>query len=48
VATDEGCIFNYLMNVPKLAARHGTRLCYLSSLRNISVLNTVTGDAVEV
>lgn len=40
VATNMGNIFNFLMMIPTLASHCGTRLVYLSSLLNVSIMET--------
>lgn len=39
VATKGGDVFNFLARLPSVHASHGTRVAYLSSLREISVLD---------
>ena len=40
VATNGGGVFCYLMSIPVLSACHHNRLVYLSSLRNVTVVDT--------
>ena len=37
VGTSTGCVFNYLMSLTSLAAGHVNKMCYLSSLREVTV-----------
>jgi WD repeat-containing protein 19 len=38
VTTSQGFVFNYLTSIPLLAEAHGTNVCYLSSLRHVSIV----------
>jgi WD repeat-containing protein 19 len=45
VASKSGTVYNYLARIPNLTARHGSRIAYLSSLREIAVAELTSGKA---
>jgi len=45
LATSYGCVQNFLMKMPTIHDKCGTRVAYLSSLRELSVVDTLTKRA---
>jgi WD repeat-containing protein 19 len=45
VATNGGCLYNFLMSIPSLATGHGAKLAYLSSLRGVTIIDAAVEGA---
>ena len=45
VASSTGCVYNFLASLPVLASTHGTRYMYLTSLLEVSVVDSAKPDS---